>query len=227
MGQQGWCDPVQRGRASDEQPMRALPPSVRAEREYMSAATGRLWLETRRLTLRPLCDDDLDEICLLLGDAHALVLWGEPLDRDGARQWIERNMARYQADGFGRCAIVLRATGELVGDCGLIRTAVEGLPEVELGWIVSRVHWGKGIATEAAHAWRDHAFRQLGLDRIVSMISEQNVASRRVAQKLGMTVERTAIWDGAPMLMYACARPLPATHQAFARFSVPRGTRVR
>jgi [ribosomal protein S5]-alanine N-acetyltransferase len=176
----------------------------------MSVATGRLRLETPRLTLRPLHDDDLDALCLLLGDADALALWGDALDRDGARRWIERNIARYQADGFGRCAIVLRATGELVGDCGLIRTAVEEVPEIELGWIVRRAHWGTGIATEAARAWRDHAFTQLGLDRIVSMISEQNVASRRVAQKLGMTVERTAIWDGVPMLMYACARPVPA-----------------
>jgi ribosomal-protein-alanine N-acetyltransferase len=171
--------------------------------------SARLWLKTRRLTLRPLCAGDLDDICLLLGDADALVLWGEALDRDGARSWIERNVARYEADGFGRCAIVLRATGELVGDCGLIRTEVEGIPEVELGWIVRKAHWGRGIATEAAHAWRDLAFTQLGLDRIVSMISEQNGASRRVAEKLGMTVERTAIWDGVPMLVYACASPSP------------------
>ena len=72
---------------------------------------------------------------------------------------------------------------------------------------------GQGIATEAARAWRDYAFTRLSLDRIVSMISEQNVASIRVAEKLAMTVERTAIWGGAPMLMYACARPLPANNQ--------------
>jgi RimJ/RimL family protein N-acetyltransferase len=95
------------------------------------------------LTLRPLCVGDLDEMCVLLGDADALALWGEPLDRDGARRWIDRNMARYEADGFGRCAIVLHATGELVGDCGLIHTEVEGVPEVELGWIVRRSAWGK------------------------------------------------------------------------------------
>lgn len=78
------------------------------------------------MTLRPLRDDDLEEMCLLLGDADALAGWVEAVDRDGAGRWINRNLARYEDDGFGRCAIVLRATGALVGDCGLIRTAVEG-----------------------------------------------------------------------------------------------------
>lgn len=165
-----------------------------------------LRLQTARLVLRPLRDDDLEPMARLLGDRQALALWGEPLDREAACRWIERNQARYATHGFGRCAVLLRATGELVGDCGLHRTLVEDVPEVELGWIVARSHWGEGIATEAGQAWRDHAFTQLGLDRIVSMISEENVASRRVAEKLGMAIERTAIWDGAPMLMYACTR---------------------
>lgn len=162
-----------------------------------------LHLETERLRLRPFTLGDLDELAVLLGDAEALVLWGEPLDREGSRDWIERNLARYEGDGFGRCAVVWRATEELVGDCGLISTVVEDRPEIELGWIVRRSHWGRDIATEAGAAWRDHAFDVLGLGRIVSMISERNVASRRVAEKLGFTVEREAEWGGFPMLMYS------------------------
>jgi RimJ/RimL family protein N-acetyltransferase len=165
-----------------------------------------LRLETERLLLRPLSLDDLDDMATLLGDEVALALWGEALDRDGARAWIERNLARYEASGIGRCAVLLRRTGELVGDCGLIPTVVEGEDEVELGWIVRRSHWGRGIATEAASAWRDHAFDVLGLERLVSMISEVNVASRRVAEKLGMTIEREAIWGGLPHLMYSIRR---------------------
>jgi len=114
-------------------------------------------------------------------------------------------VARYDTDGFGRCAIVLRATGKLVGDCGLIRTTVESVSEVELGWVVRRSHRGLGIATEAAAAWRDYAFAVLALERIVSMVAAENIASRRVAEKLGMTVERPAVWGGLPMLMYSCA----------------------
>ena len=142
----------------------------------------------------------------LLGDADALAFWGNPLDRAGTQRWIERNRARHAVDGFGRCAMELRGTGELIGDCGLIRTEIEGGHEVELGWIVRRSHWGRGFATEAGRAWRDYGFSQLLLDRIVSMIVEQNTASRRVAEKLGMSVERTALWDGRPHLMYSISR---------------------
>jgi len=162
-----------------------------------------LHLETDRLELRALVLDDLDAMASMLGDAEALTLWGRPLDREGARQWIERNLARYEADGFGRCAVIMRTTRELVGDCGLITTVVEGQPEVELGWIVRRSQWGKGIATEAAAAWRDFAFDTLGLERIVSMISAENIASSRVAEKLGMSVEREAQWGALPHLMYS------------------------
>jgi [ribosomal protein S5]-alanine N-acetyltransferase len=163
-------------------------------------------LQTRRLTLRPLRAEDLEAMAALLGDWEALAQWGPPLDRAGVREWIRRNRRRYEIDGFGRCAVELRESGELIGDCGLIATTVEAVPEVELGWIVRRSQWGRGFATEAAVAWRDFAFGSLGLQRIVSMVTTGNLASRRVAEKIGMTVERTATWSGGPMLMYALTR---------------------
>ena len=164
-------------------------------------------LETRRLTLRPLAMSDLDQMATLLGDAEGLRFWGPPLDRAGTTSWIERNLARYARDGFGRCATILRSTGELVGDCGLVRTEVEGVDEVELGWIVRRSQWGRGFATEAGRAWLEYGLSTLRPGRVVSMIVEPNLASRRVAEKLGMSVERTALWGGQQHLMYAISRP--------------------
>jgi [ribosomal protein S5]-alanine N-acetyltransferase len=166
-----------------------------------------LTLQTARLTLRPLRGEDLDAMAALLGDGEALAQWGRPLDREGARDWIGRNIRRYEIDGFGRCAVELRDTGELIGDCGLITTTVEGVREVELGWIVRRVDWGRGFATEAAGAWMEYALRTLALPRVVSMIGERNGASRRVAEKLGMSLERRAVWGDTEMLMYALTQP--------------------
>lgn len=160
--------------------------------------------ETERLRLRPYTLDDLDDLALILGDPEGMVSMGGAFDMAGSRSWIERNLARYDRDGFGRFAVTLATTGELVGDCGLITTTVEGAAERELGWIVDRRLRGQGIATEAASAWHDIAFDTLGWNRFVSMIDGTNVASRRVAEKIGMDVERQALWeDGLSYLMYS------------------------
>jgi RimJ/RimL family protein N-acetyltransferase len=166
-----------------------------------------LHLVTDRLVLRPLRRDDLDELALLLGDAEGLTEWGPALSREESAHWIERNLRRYQECGLGRCAVILRRTGRLVGDAGLIPTLVEGHPEVELGWIVSRAYRGSGIATEAATAWLRCGYGALGLSRIVSMIRAENTASRRVAEKVGMTVEREATWGELPHLVYVAHPP--------------------
>jgi RimJ/RimL family protein N-acetyltransferase len=168
--------------------------------------TASLRLLTERLELRPLEPEDLDDLAALLGDPVGMASWPAPLSYEETRSWIERNLARYQADGFGRCAVVWRETGEMVGDAGLISTVVEDTPEIELGWVVRHGLWGRGIATEAGAAWRDFAFERLGLTRIVSMIDEGNTASRRVAEKLGMSLERPAMWGEDPMLMYSLVR---------------------
>ena len=169
--------------------------------------TASLHLSTERLDLRPLVPEDLGALVALLGDPVGMSSWPAPLTYYESRAWIERNRARYETDGFGRCAVVWRETGELVGDAGLISTVVEATLEVELGWVVRHDMWGRGIATEAGSAWRDFAFDVLGLTRVVSMIAEANAASRRVADKLGMTLERPAMWGEDPMLMYSISGP--------------------
>ena len=174
------------------------------------AAGTRPPIRTQRLELRPFVPGDADALARVVSDADALRFWGAPLQPDEVRDRIERNRAQFLADGLGRCAIVLLQTGELVGDAGLTRTDVEGVEEIELGWIVAPAHWGRGYASEAGAAWRDHAFGALGLSRFVSMIREENAASRRVAEKLDMRIERTAHWNDAPHLVYVAERR-PAT----------------
>lgn len=133
-----------------------------ARKHGIGSGLAGLRLDTDRLELRAFTLGDLDELASMLADAEALTHWGRPLTRGESCSWIERNLRRYEDDGFGRCAVLLRRTGELVGDCGLTHTLVEGQPEVELGWIVRRSHQRKGIATEAAEAWRDYASTRWG-----------------------------------------------------------------
>src|SRR5205807_7864742 len=82
------------------------------------------------------------------------------------------------------------------GFCGLVSQSVEGVEEVEVGYMLDKAYWGRGLATEAARASRDYGFERLGLRRLISLINPENAASLRVAEKNGMRYERDAEFNG-------------------------------
>jgi ribosomal-protein-alanine N-acetyltransferase len=172
--------------------------------DYMRATTT--ILETPRLTLREFCPEDVDALAAVLSDAETMRFYPAPLDYAGVAEWIERNRRRYQADGFGLWAMVLKSSGELIGDCGLTRQIVDGIAEVEIGYHVRRDLWGQGMAPEAAQACRDYGFAKLATERLISLIRPENGPSRRVAEKNGMTVWKTTMWRGLRHLVYAIQR---------------------
>jgi RimJ/RimL family protein N-acetyltransferase len=99
--------------------------------------------------------------------------------------------------------MVLRSTGELIGDCGCGVQEVEGKKEVEIAYHVRRDLWGKGYAPEAARACMEYAFNRLGAPRLISMIRPENTNSRRVAEKNGLTCEKVVFWHGYDHCIYA------------------------
>jgi ribosomal-protein-alanine N-acetyltransferase len=123
--------------------------------------------------------------------------------REQTRERLEQWLAEYERYGFSKWAVVLRGGEELIGRCGLSREQIDGEDEWELGWTFARAHWGKGYATEAAKAAMEYSFRVLGHRRLISLIRPGNVASVRVAEKIGMNYERRVQWDGMPADMYA------------------------
>ena len=158
---------------------------------------------TTRLTLRPLRRDDLDALAAILGDPIAMRFYPHPFSRAESLDWIERDLARYERLGFGLLAVELAETGELIGDCGPTILEVDGVDEVELGWHVRRDVWSRGYATEAAIATRDWMFDERQFDRLIALVRPENVASCRVAEKIGMTVEREVDRRGIRHVVYA------------------------
>lgn len=163
-------------------------------------------LETPRLILREFVAEDVDALALVLSDPETMRHYPAPLDPAGVEQWIARNRARYVADGHSLWGMVLKTSGELVGDCGLIRQEVDGESLVEIGYHVRRDLWGQGLAPEAARACRDYGFAHLKADRLISLIRPENIPSQKVAQKAGMTFWKTVIWRGLPHCVYAIGR---------------------
>jgi RimJ/RimL family protein N-acetyltransferase len=142
-------------------------------------------LTTERLELRPFVREDLDEFLPIVSDPISMRFYPKPFDRQMARTWIDRILERYERDGFGLLAVVERASGALVGDCGPMVMETRHGTFVELGWHVLRDRQGRGYATEAGAACRDRAWEVLDVDRLISLIRPENVPSWSVARALG------------------------------------------
>jgi RimJ/RimL family protein N-acetyltransferase len=147
-------------------------------------------LETDRLILRPFRPDDLDALVPVLSDPGSMRYYPHPFSREECQAWIDRQLQRYGTDGFGLWAVEYRPEGKLIGDCGPTVQMVDGTREVELGWHIHPAYQNRGIATEAGLQCRDYAFQHLGRRRLISLVRPENVPSCRVAEKIGMHVER-------------------------------------
>jgi len=142
----------------------------------------------------------------VLSKAETMRFYPAPLDRDGIEEWISRNLRRYREQGHGLWAMILKSSGELVGDCGLTVQDVDAANEIEIGCHVSRDLWGQGLATASARACRDLGFARLPVERLITLIRPENLPSLRVAEKNGMTVWKEVMRQGLPHLAYAIRR---------------------
>lgn len=136
-------------------------------------------LRTRRLLLREMTEGDLPALKAVLQDPEVMTAYEHSFsDRDVA-EWLARQRERYRRDGFGLWAVVLRSTGEMVGQAGITWQDCEGQPVLEVGYLLKKRFWHQGYASEAARACRDYAFRVLGAGKVSSIIKTDNAASIR------------------------------------------------
>ena len=166
-------------------------------------------LETARLILREFVPEDAEALAQVLSDPETMRHYPAPLDRTGVTEWIERNRRRYVDDCVGLWAMALKSTGEMVGDCGIIRQQVEGEWLYEIGYHLRRDLWGQGLATEAAIACREWGFAHLPAERLISLIRPENVPSQRVAERNGMKIWKEIDWRGFRHRVYSVSK-LPA-----------------
>ncbi len=156
--------------------------------------------------MRQMTQEDVAGLLTVFGDAEVMRFYPAPFDLPRMQDWLAWNQRSYAQCGYGLWSVLLRATGELIGDCGLVNQDVDGLRETEIGYHIRRDLWGRGLATEAALACRDYGFQVLGCHRLVSLIHPENTASRRVAEKVGMRFCRETLWKNKPTCIYAIER---------------------
>jgi RimJ/RimL family protein N-acetyltransferase len=147
---------------------------------------------------------DLDDIARLLGDPDVMAFYPRPRTRDEAAEWIAWNERNYARDGYGLW-ILHDEDGHFLGDCGLTWQTVDGDERLELGYHLLPEHQGQGLATEAAVACRELA-RSRGAHEVIAIIRPENVPSQRVAERVGLRVEKETVdGRGTSVLVYAAA----------------------
>jgi RimJ/RimL family protein N-acetyltransferase len=160
-------------------------------------------LRTERLAFREMTDGDLDAMAGLLGDPRVMTYYPRPKTRAEAQQWIDWNKTNYREHGFGLW-ILETHPGQFVGDCGLTLQEVDGRREVEVGYHVVFEHQNQGFATEAASAAQAFAARHT-VTRLIAIIHPENAPSQRVAEKIGLTYEKTAVAFGGDTKIYSAS----------------------
>jgi len=164
-------------------------------------------IETPRLVMGELQPSDLDVVLAMLSHPEVMRFFPAAFSRAQAAGWIERQRERYSLDGLGYWMLCDRATGDPVGQAGVIRTRVEGVDEPALGYIVHRPFWRRGYATEAAAACRDYVFDTLERPRVITLIRPENLPSQGVARKIGMDIERRTIYARYEHFVFSMVRP--------------------
>lgn len=145
-------------------------------------------IETERLILRELTEQDFDALFAVLGDPEVMQHYPNVLDENKVREWINRNIERYQIFSFGLWAVVLKETGELIGDCGLTMQQIGGKIKPEIGYHIRKDMQKKGYGSEAAKAVRDWAFYNTPFNILYSYMKHTNVGSYRTAMAAGMKI---------------------------------------
>jgi len=162
-------------------------------------------LETERLRLRWFREDDFEQHKRICADPEVMRFLGGPVltDFEVWRQ-IASFMGHWYFRGYGIWAVEEKSTGNLVGRIGFMNPI--GWPAFELGWALARDSWGQGYATEGARRALAYAFTELGRDHVISLIASDNIASARVAQRLGEKVEGQTELLGKEVLVYGIGR---------------------
>ena len=142
-------------------------------------------LETERLFLREMNENDFDALYEVLADADIMQHYPYTFDENRVRNWIQRNIERYRIFGFGLWAVCLKETGEMIGDCGLNLQLIDGRIKPEIGYHIRANKQRNGYAKEAAIAVRDWMFNNRPFQIVYSYMKYTNEPSVKTAISYG------------------------------------------
>lgn len=162
-------------------------------------------LETERLILRPLNENDTDSVFAMRSNPEVMRFIRAPqMKKSEAQRWINLVSSRWKTEKIGFCAVIEKASNQFIGWCGLWRLTETG--EIEIGYALFKEFWGKGFAVEASEAFLIYGFEKLKLEKIVAVAQPKNKNSRRVMEKLGMNFDYIGEFYGHDLVHYSITK---------------------
>jgi ribosomal-protein-alanine N-acetyltransferase len=163
-----------------------------------------MFLETPRLYIRKLILNDAQALLPIFGDKDVMHFSrAGVMTLDRIKESLTNfYLKSYTVNGFGMYALIQKSDNQLIGICGFFTEEIDGQQHIELAYRLAKKYWGLGFATEAAIALKQYAFEILSIHELISIIAPANIASIRVAEKVGMSLWKETILHDIPVLIY-------------------------
>lgn len=163
-----------------------------------------MMIVTERLILREYTNDDFYDLHKILSNQETMQHYPKPFTEDRTKGWITWNLDNYKKYGFGLWAVILKETGEFIGDCGVTLQNIDGDILPEIGYHIDKRYWRKGYASEAAREVKNWVFNNTNYDILWSYMKHTNIGSYSVAIANGMKKMKEFL-DSENSISYAYA----------------------
>ena len=164
-------------------------------------------LETDRLVLRPMSDSDYKSLQEVLSDPETMKYYAAPYDEAGVQKWIDWCKASQAKRGFSLWPVILKETGQMIGDCGVSMQIIDDEMRPEIGYHLNKKYHHQGIGKEMTQAVRDYFFTHFNDNEVYSYMDKDNLPSYKTAEANGMTYLHNYITkDGEECRVYRITR---------------------
>lgn len=163
-------------------------------------------IETDRLKLRELNQDDFNNLKEILSDPETMKYYPRPYDDEGVNKWLTWNYGCYKKRGFGLFAVELKESNTFIGDCGITLQNINGKEVFEIGYHFNKKYWHHGYAQEAAKACKKWFFENTNNIEVYSYMNVDNIPSRNVATRNGMKFVKEFTKDDEHLAVYKAVK---------------------
>ena len=146
-------------------------------------------MQSDRLSYRKITKNDFVNLKTILQDIEVMYAWEHPFTEGEIHEWIDKNLVRYENEGFSYFAVIEKTTNQFVGTAGPLIEDIDGIKYIGIAYIMDKKYWGKGYGFESAKASMGYAFNNLNANVVIAQIRPDNLSSRKIAEKLNMKIQ--------------------------------------